>query len=58
VCCRLLIRCWIAKRRSPDKTRMRAHPGFQPVIPAANCRRFYLSGSRSSAPATVPRPAG
>ena len=27
VSCRLLIRCWIAKRRSPDKTRMRAHPG-------------------------------
>lgn len=22
-----IIRCWIAKRRSPDKTRMRAHPG-------------------------------
>ncbi|MBC2872772.1 HAD family phosphatase [Klebsiella pneumoniae] len=41
VSCRLLIRCWIAKRRSPDKTRMRAHPGWQlPLLRIADAFIF------------------
>ncbi len=45
----------VLDREAPfaDKTRMRAHPG-KTTTPAANCRRFSVSESKSSAPAIVP----